>query len=281
MVQSKSLRPAMLDDTCTPKSVPSKFGPDSRLIVSVDLGTTFSGVAYCLLAEDGEENEIKFMDSWPGLETGYWTYQRHQRRLPTKLYYDAFGSVVGWGFDTANALNEAKYPKDDILECELFNMHLLREDDDNSLDIKSLPLLPQGKDGVGLVADYLSHLFTAIRSILQSEFQSTYDQLESHIEWCFTIPARAGNGFATAYQRAIAQAGSVKDGDKSCSTFINGLEACLFSVSHTRLLAPRLHDATLVVNCGGAMVDLTAFQTVNEQRLEFRKLTHTSGNCCG
>jgi hypothetical protein len=247
--------------------------PPSRLIVSVDLGTTYTGVAYCFVTEGDQEDAIDMINAWPGLGT------THLLRVPTLLYYDTSQKVVGWGFDVANAFNETGCPKDGVLKCEWFN--LFREMDNYSLSMANLPPLPPGKSGMDLVADYLFHLVTAIRSDLHFQFKSVYTQMESHIEWCFTVPPLAGDGLKTGCKRAIVQAGFVQGDDEQCPTFIDGQEACLFMASKTGLLVPHLHGAFLMVNCGAVMVDLMAFETVNERDFEFRKLKHTGGDSCG
>lgn len=68
-------------------SLPSTY-PEGKLCVSVDFGTTFSGVSYvssCLAS-----SEVQQILSWPGAT-------QHFRKIPTCLLYDSRGRVISWG----------------------------------------------------------------------------------------------------------------------------------------------------------------------------------------
>jgi hypothetical protein len=246
------------------------------LVVSVDFGTAFTGVAYCFVTEEGRADDIDIISTWPGLAN------KQMPRIPTVLYYDALQKLVGWGPHDLDALDGTGCPKDGIQKSEWFVIHLLREETGYHSPGTYLPPLPTGKSAVDLVADYLSHLGAAIRTGLFLKFKASYIQLESQIEWCFTIPPGAGNTFTTAYRSAVLRAGYVKDDEMLNLSFMNGLEACLASASRTGLIKPPpLHNAVLVVNCGAVCTDLMAFEMSNDKHLTFCKLTGNTGDSCG
>ncbi|KAJ5167408.1 uncharacterized protein N7482_006189 [Penicillium canariense] len=75
----------------------------AQLIVGIDFGTTFSGVAFAFATNNEAREDI--ITEWPGAGT------HTKQKIPTVLYYDQYQKVVGWGPDIAEALAPTGYPK--------------------------------------------------------------------------------------------------------------------------------------------------------------------------
>jgi hypothetical protein len=63
---------------------------DGRMSISVDFGTTFSGVSYGSSRIEG--GTIQQILKWPGSDETH-------RKIPTCLLYDSRGQVVAWGLE--------------------------------------------------------------------------------------------------------------------------------------------------------------------------------------
>ncbi|KAK4975686.1 hypothetical protein LTR66_010904, partial [Elasticomyces elasticus] len=89
----------------------------AQLIVGIDFGTTFSGVAFAFATNTEAKEDI--IVEWPG--AGIQTKQK----IPTVLYYDQHQQVVGWGPDIADALAPTGYPKPGVQKVEWFKLQLM------------------------------------------------------------------------------------------------------------------------------------------------------------
>jgi len=67
---------------------------EGKLSISIDFGTTFSGVAYGSSRIAG--GKVQQILHWPG---SFETF----RKIPTCLLYDDQGQVLAWGLEAKNA----------------------------------------------------------------------------------------------------------------------------------------------------------------------------------
>jgi hypothetical protein len=105
----------------------------AQLIVGIDFGTTFSGVAFAFATNNEAKEDI--ITEWPG--AGSYTKQK----IPTVLYYDQYQKVVGWGPDIADALAPTGYPKPGVQKVEWFKLQLMLSGN-TYIDPINLPPLP-------------------------------------------------------------------------------------------------------------------------------------------
>ena len=149
------------------------------------------------------------------------------------------------------------------------------------VDSVDLPPLPHNKSATDVSADYLFKLRQAIRSALQKYLGRAFETAESNIRWCFTGPIACNDHGKAALRRAIVNARFLRDDNDDQLQFVSEPEASILFCSKAGLL--RLHslDAVLVVNAGGATVDLIAYEVTGEQPFTLAKLTLESGDSCG
>ncbi|KAH6908783.1 hypothetical protein BKA70DRAFT_1278797 [Coprinopsis sp. MPI-PUGE-AT-0042] len=82
---------------------PGPYGGNVRkLVLAFDVGTTFSGVSYCVL-DPGTVPELKSVTKYPGQD-----HASGSSKIPSVLYYDAGGNMVAAG---AEALAEDIYER--------------------------------------------------------------------------------------------------------------------------------------------------------------------------
>ncbi|KAK6599734.1 hypothetical protein H4I95_08609 [Botrytis cinerea] len=230
----------------------------AQLIVGIDFGTTFSGVAFAFATNTEAKEDI--ITEWPG--AGSYTKQK----IPTVLYYDQYQKVVGWGPDIADALAPTGYPKPGVQKVEWFKLQLMLSGN-TYIDPINLPPLPPGKSEIDVAADYLFKLRQAMRNQLQKNFRR--------------VPAIWNDAGKAATRAAAIQAGFLRDENDNRLTLITEPEAAALFCSKAGLLNLKIHDAVLIVDCGGGTVDLIAYEVEEESPFTVSECTAGSGDSCG
>lgn len=243
-----------------------------QLIVGIDFGTTFSGVAFAFIA-NGEVRE-DIITEWPGAGTFA------KQKIPTVLYYDQYQKVVGWGPDIADALSPTGYPKPGVQKVEWFKLQLMMSGN-TYIDPINLPPLPPGKSEIDVAADYLFKLRQAMRSQLQKTLGEVFNREERNIKYFLTVPAIWNEAAKAATRAAAIQAGFLRDENDNRLTLITEPEAAAMFCAKTGLLNLKLGDAILIVDCGGGTVDLIAYEVEEENPFTVSECTAGSGDSCG
>ncbi|PHH65223.1 hypothetical protein CDD81_3082 [Ophiocordyceps australis] len=244
----------------------------AQLIVGIDFGTTFSGVAFAFATNNEAKEDI--ITEWPG--AGSYTKQK----IPTVLYYDQYQKVVGWGPDIADALAPTGYPKPGVQKVEWFKLQLMLSGN-TYIDPINLPPLPPGKSEIDVAADYLFKLRQAMRSALQKTLGEVFNREERNIRYYLTVPAIWNDAGKAATRAAAIQAGFLRDENDNRLTLISEPEAAALFCSKTGLLNLKVHDAVLIVDCGGGTVDLIAYEVEDENPFTVAECTAGSGDSCG
>lgn len=244
----------------------------AQLIVGIDFGTTFSGVAFAFATNNEAKEDI--ITEWPG--AGSYTKQK----IPTVLYYDQYQKVVGWGPDIADALAPTGYPKPGVQKVEWFKLQLMLSGN-TYIDPINLPPLPPGKSEIDVAADYLFKLRQAMRSSLQKTLGEVFNREERNIRYYLTVPAIWNDAGKAATRAAAIQAGFLRDENDNRLTLVSEPEAAALFCSKTGLLNLKVHDAVLIVDCGGGTVDLIAYEVEEENPFTVAECTAGSGDSCG
>ncbi|RMZ81753.1 hypothetical protein DV738_g2089, partial [Chaetothyriales sp. CBS 135597] len=244
----------------------------AQLIVGIDFGTTFSGVAFAFATNTEAKEDI--ITEWPG--AGNQTKQK----IPTVLYYDQYQKVVGWGPDIADALAPTGYPKPGVQKVEWFKLQLMLSGN-TYIDPINLPPLPPGKSEIDVAADYLFKLRQAMRFQLQKTLGEVFNREERNIRYFLTVPAIWNDAGKAATRAAAIQAGFIRDENDNRLTLITEPEAAAMFCSKTGLLNLKIHDAVLIVDCGGGTVDLIAYEVEEESPFTVAECTAGSGDSCG
>ncbi|KAL8720912.1 MAG: hypothetical protein Q9225_002298 [Loekoesia sp. 1 TL-2023] len=244
----------------------------AQLIVGIDFGTTFSGVAFAFATNTEAKEDI--ITEWPG--AGNQTKQK----IPTVLYYDQYQKVVGWGPDIADALAPTGYPKPGVQKVEWFKLQLMLSGN-TYIDPINLPPLPPGKSEIDVAADYLFKLRQAMRNQLQKTLGEVFNREERNIRYFLTVPAIWNDAGKAATRAAAIQAGFLRDENDNRLTLITEPEAAAMFCSKTGLLNLKIRDAVLIVDCGGGTVDLIAYEVEEETPFTVAECTAGSGDSCG
>ena len=244
----------------------------AQLIVGIDFGTTFSGVAFAFATNNEAREDI--ITEWPGAGT------HTKQKIPTVLYYDQVQKVVGWGPDIADALAPTGYPKPGVQKVEWFKLQLMLSGN-TYIDPINLPPLPPGKSEIDVAADYLFKLRQAMRTQLQKTLGEVFNREERNIRYFLTVPAIWNDAAKAATRAAAIQAGYLRDENDSRLTLITEPEAAAMFCAKSGLLNLKVGDAILIVDCGGGTVDLIAYEVEEETPFTVAECTAGSGDSCG
>ncbi|KAG2116940.1 hypothetical protein DEU56DRAFT_895704 [Suillus clintonianus] len=172
-------------------------GSTRKLVLAFDVGTTFSGVSYCML-DPGEVPVIRGVARYPAQE-----HVGGDSKIPSILYYDLQGDVRAVGAEALqeNIIEQAE--NEGWVKLEWWKLHLrakhlasshIREDD--------IPSLPRGKSAVEVLADFMCYLFQCARTYIQESHLNFWRSVENSIEFVLTHP----NGWEGQQQQQIRRA---------------------------------------------------------------------------
>ncbi|KAI6777814.1 uncharacterized protein J7T54_000404 [Emericellopsis cladophorae] len=137
----------------------------TTLVVGLDFGTTFSGVAYALSTNP---QQISIVSRWKG-ELYYQT--KDKQKVPRVIAYDKSGQPIAWGYEIQYSHTPLKWLKLLLVEEDELPSHLSSSAEYKSLkkQIKALQKSP-----VTIIGDYLrllwAHAWSQIKAALGESF---------------------------------------------------------------------------------------------------------------
>ncbi|KDR78750.1 hypothetical protein GALMADRAFT_93837 [Galerina marginata CBS 339.88] len=252
-----------------------------KLTISVDFGTTFSGVAYG--SPTLTNGQIKVVLNWPG-------YLEKYRKIPTTLLYDETGSVIAWGLTAAHSA-----PESGQFICHMFKLFLdPRYSRDNSVLDQRLPKLPPQKRPVDLISDYLRLLWEHCREEIVKDLSGDFSAVETANIWLMVPPTWDPKAVETM-KEAASNAGLVN------SEFIFGqwrddlrlmTEPQAASIHCVDNIIDNNHSISdadmkpgmnfMVCDAGGGSVDIAIHKLIGKlSNLEIAEVSAQSGALCG
>lgn len=247
---------------------------EGKLSVSIDFGTTFSGVAYG--SSRIAAGKVQQILNWPG---SFETF----RKIPTCLLYDENGQVIAWGIQAKTAS-----PMPGATKCEWFKLflepHALR--DEHAVDPR-LPSLPPGKQAVDLIVDFLSCLWDYAKQQITHEIGAVAD-LDSAEVW-LTVPAAWDARGCQMMRDAAIAAGLVRSSRAGDTTWRDRLRiitepeaAAVHCAYLTDLHRLRPSQNFMICDAGGGTVDLAVYKIIGMlSNLEIAEMCARSGANCG
>ncbi|CAI7577109.1 unnamed protein product [Penicillium viridicatum] len=244
---------------------------DDVLVIGIDFGTTFSGVAYATESEFLAKN-ISVISEWPGCG-------RDEGKAPTELLYEHESSW--WGYDLPDVGDPIRWFK-----------LLLLNNEDLQEGVKSSAFYLAAKEKVrrenrkpvDLVADYLRFQWKhALEVIEKSRGDQFLPSLRSHI--VITVPA-IWKGYARqSMQEAAEKAGIMapRDIGKTRLSFVLEPEAAAMATltdpEHQSLVKPG--KAWLILDAGGGTVDLISYKITSTDPITMDEAVEGTGALCG
>ncbi|CAG8550558.1 13090_t:CDS:2 [Acaulospora morrowiae] len=240
---------------------------DTRVVVAIDFGTTYSGFAY---AHKSNPGEIIVQDYWKDF-SGYF-------KTPTVIKYDdSYTMVESWGLPALakKPISRRQPLQPSSKPIELFKLHLLGR----SLRDKDKPTLPDGLDYKRVIKDYLEKLRFDVEKNVKNHW-STLD-FYKQVAIVMTVPAEFNDNAISIMRECAFEAGLIREKDSENLTFTTEPEAA--AIHYISSLEREYHlnpgDSFMVVDCGGGTVDLTVRELLDDNQLV--EITERKGDCCG
>ncbi|KAK0222699.1 hypothetical protein EDD85DRAFT_860789 [Armillaria nabsnona] len=241
-------------------------GPRQKLVIALDLGTTFSGVSYSIL-DPGIVPEINGVTRFPAQDNS-----GGNAKIPTILYYDQSGDLMAAG---AEALDEGviRSAEDEgWVKYSRFKLHLRPRWAHTKEINDAIAPLPPGKDVVEVFGDFYAYLVQCTLTFIQESHQNGSNVLsscEEHIEYIISHP----NGWEGIQQqklrRAAVCAGLIPDNDKGQERihFVTEGEASLhFCIDRGLSSFIKDEEGVMIVDAGGGTVDISTYSRTSDDK---------------
>ncbi|KAH8174888.1 hsp70 protein [Sarocladium implicatum] len=245
-----------------------------RLIVGVDFGTTFSGVAAVYTSTP---DDIEIIKTWPG-GNGITS-----DKVPTEIAYDipssthttadtsSDGPNVKWGFQFR--------PEESRLRCiKLFldrsqKLPFYVSPLDTAAQLKRF-----GKNVVDAVSDYLTQVHAHTMDTLTRRYGESF-MASTKVEFVLTCPAVWSDAAKNTTLQAAERAGM---GSRTEIQMISEPEAA--AVYTLKAIQPNhlnVGDNFIVCDAGGGTVDLIAYKIISLKPLRVEESAVGTGGLCG
>ncbi|EXM19166.1 hypothetical protein RAB80_011500 [Fusarium oxysporum f. sp. vasinfectum] len=233
-----------------------------RIVIALDFGTTYSGVAYCF-CNSGKKPDVRPVVDWVGLEG------LTQPKVPTAVAYDPednssfkWGGQLTWRDDHVQGVKL-------LLDPDQTKPSYLPSNNIKS-ELKKLP-----KDAVDVAADFIGAIYR--HSILKIESRVPRDYLAlCQRSFVLSVPAVWSDKAKERTLQAAKKAGVYP------VTLIKEPEAAALYTFMTQERALSIGDCFVVCDAGGGTVDLISYKVVaTEPTLDLAEVVPGTGNMAG
>jgi hypothetical protein len=213
---------------------------------------------------DGQLERLK-IEKWAGVEADT---EKTYGKMPSVLYYGTEGNIVGWGWNTSDALAPTGYPKSEITKVDWFMTLIFPKYYQDIID--NIPF-PKTKTHQALIVDFLTKLHILLLASLPLALQDK--KISDYYETaCYsTLPAEID---VKNYREAIIQSGMGKWLQASDTPFLVEHKAgILHCMDQVRLGLDASHFVT-VADCGKGHVSLISYEVEGSDPLRLRSLSN-------
>ncbi|KAJ5977810.1 hypothetical protein N7501_001152 [Penicillium viridicatum] len=234
-----------------------------KLIVGVDFGTTFSGVAWGL--EDCPD-DIELIQTWPG--GGNITSQK----VPTLCSYE--GKHMKWGYQTDQSIHPGK-------EQRLIQGVKLLLDESQKFRYKpateSQEIIKNlNKASMEVAGDYLGKLVAHAQDVLTRRFSTALQTMD--LEYILTVPAVWSDKAKDLTMQAAHRAG-ISPASLRLLSEPEAAAVCAIRTIQPNTIAEG--DCLVVCDAGGGTVDIITYRVKETDPLRVEEATTGTGAVCG
>ncbi|KAF6803526.1 hsp70 family chaperone [Colletotrichum sojae] len=219
------------------------------ILVFVDLGTTFTGVAWMT-----PRTPIQVINDWPG------SGDQCERKVPTVLTYNANGSLSKWGFMCAEPEEHKK------TRYQYFKM-FVEKDTLESWQRQGLPTARSVAEAEGLVVDYLRKVYEHIKESIETQVgrRNSGGWTDMGVTFLFSVPTTwTKMETINTFKRIIHNAGYGKEGPRhSAEVDLTEAEAAAAATLKTSPNNFQMGSLFLMVDAGGGTTDLAVMQVTS------------------
>ncbi|KDQ12012.1 hypothetical protein BOTBODRAFT_113646 [Botryobasidium botryosum FD-172 SS1] len=250
-------------------------GP-AKLSISIDFGTTFSGVAYGHARLTA--GQIHQIITWPDTDETF-------RKIPTCLLYDKDGRLIAWGVAAERA--QHLYDSGEVYFCKWFKLFLEPKALRDQVVDPRLPKLPPGKTAIDLIIDFLTQLWQYARSQITREIGAVADLDQADV-W-LTVPAAWDAQGCAIMRQAAIEAGLVQSAHAQDRKWRDRLRmisepeaAAVHCARLTDLHQLQPRQTFMICDAGGGTVDIATYRVIGQlNALEIAEVCARSGANCG
>ncbi|KAF2654972.1 actin-like ATPase domain-containing protein [Lophiostoma macrostomum CBS 122681] len=231
-----------------------------RMVVALDFGTTYSGVAYAFSSKPDEVHCIK---EWPGSS-------KSVSKCPTVIKYTNRHEFK-WGYEL-----------DRTSEEKIVGIKLLLDPDQKrplfdtaGAAATKAEIAKLGKPPVDIASDYISAIYNHALRVIAGKVPKAYlDMLDKY--FVLSVPAVWSDKAKDTTLRAARNAGM------SPIELIKEPEAAaLYTLNYLKKQGLEVGDAITICDAGGGTVDLVSYEIVSLNPLELKELCPPTGGIAG
>ncbi|EMR81826.1 putative hsp70 protein [Botrytis cinerea BcDW1] len=248
-------------DTKEPCFTQNNYQSDDQIVIALDFGTTFSGIAYAYAIKD--KPEIVTILDWPGLEG------HRQPKVPTVICYDP-ENASGFTWGAQNHKREVIRGMKLLLDPAQ-NMPVYLPASGTNNDLKVL-----GKSALDIAADFIGAIYKHAMTVIEGEIPKEYlDMCQK--QFVLSVPAvwsdKAKDLTLKAAKRAkIHPVTLIKEPEA----------AALYTLQTLKDQALAVGDAFIICDAGGGTVDLISYEiTQLTPKLDLKELVPGKGGMAG
>ncbi|KAM5352025.1 hypothetical protein ACJ41O_004748 [Fusarium nematophilum] len=220
--------------------------------ISIDLGTTFTGVAWMRRGAP-----VQVVNDWPGSD------DRGDRKVPTTLIYNSDGSISSWGFMCADDDDTApgKTRRD-------FFKIFLDPDTLAAAQQQGLTNAPRSTAEARLfVTDYLRHIYAHVKDSIEMRMgiQHLGGWAKMAVSFLFSAPTTwTSMAIINVFKGAIHDAGFGVEGPRhSALVDLTESEAAAVATIKTGAVSLRSNSVFITVDAGGGTTDLALMRVTS------------------
>ncbi|EIN07325.1 hypothetical protein PUNSTDRAFT_144834 [Punctularia strigosozonata HHB-11173 SS5] len=251
-------------------------GPRRKLLIALDVGTTFSGISYSIL-EPGEIPQVLWVTRFPGQE-----HQAGTFKIPTVMWYDRSGVMKAAGAEAElpDIVDEAL--DHDWIKAEWFKMHLRPRSMLPGGATNAIKPLPARTTVVQVFGDFLKYMLSCAKTFIEDSHgngRTIWSSCKNDIQFVLTHP----NGWEGAQQSKMREAaihgGLIPDtiAGRDRVSFVTEGEASLHSCLANGLAGRlELGDGILIADAGGGTLDFSSYKISALRPLKIQELVPAS-----
>ncbi|KAJ7262662.1 hypothetical protein B0H12DRAFT_304137 [Mycena haematopus] len=231
-------------------------GPARKLVVSIDVGTTFTATSFCLL-QPGNVPKFEEILRWPKQATP-------DAKVPSVLYYDRLGNARALGAETEDEDTIIEAEENGWIKVEWWKL-LLRPAHLPIIRDLVLPPLPNNVTVDKIFTDHLRYIRDQVKAYITSTYGSGSDIWDIMSQTMYVI-LTTPNGWEGSQQNRMRQAainaGLVDQNGGRRVRFVTEAEAAVLYAADSGSVEDWLvEDGHLILcDCGGGTVDITGYK---------------------
>ncbi|KAF2464027.1 actin-like ATPase domain-containing protein [Lindgomyces ingoldianus] len=240
----------------------SLLGDDDsdRMVIALDFGTTYSGIAY---AFSSKPDEVHCVTEWPGSS-------KTVPKAPTVLKYQNRNEFK-WGYEL-----------DRTAEEKIVGIKLLLDPDQKrplfdtaGAAATKAEIAKLGKPPADIASDYIAAIYKHALKVIYGKVPKAYlDMLDKY--FVLSVPAVWSDKAKDATLRAARNAGI------SPIELIKEPEAAaMYTLHYLKHQGMEVGDAITICDAGGGTVDLVSYEILNLDPLELKELVPSTGGIAG